>query len=357
MIEKMKIKERIRQSLAALLLIAGCSAVNAHDFTATLNGQKICFNIKSKTGRTAEVTYSGSIADKRIQETEGMVEIPARVKHNNVVYTVTGIGAKAFSGSEKLTGIILPGTVTRIGDFAFEGCTSLSKIVFPGGSVAFGEGVFFKCTSIRNVTFGSDWKQVDLKRFRWSDSLAVVNIPAKVEKISGLKSLKGLKEITVDANNSKFSSYSGALYNKVGNVLYGCPRAYKGRIEIKEGTETVTNGALIDCTGITEIDFPASIKKLSFRETSRMKELEQITFRGNSPVNTAYKGTEGKFVIQTANADVRITVLNSSKKEFKSLLVQEAGEYSETPDSNGTRYAVRAEELPKAKNIVGVKGF
>lgn len=357
MIERMNIKGRMRQAVAALLLIAGCGAATAHDFTATLNGQKIYFNIKSKKGRTAEVTYSGSIADKRTLETEGTVEIPARVKHNNVVYTVTGIGAKAFSGAEKLTGIILPVTVTRIGDFAFEGCTSLSKIVFPGGNMAFGEGVFFKCTSIKNVTFGSDWKQVDLKRFRWSDSLAAVSIPAKVEKISGLKSLKGLRDITVDANNSKFSSHGGALYNKVGNVLYGCPRAYKGRLEIKEGTETVTNGALIDCTGITEIDFPASIAQLSFRETSRMKELEQITFRGNAPVNTAYKGTEGKFVIQTANADVKIMVPNGSKKEFKSLLVQEAGEYSETSDSNGTCYAVRTDELPKAKNIVGVKSF
>lgn len=357
MIDEMKIKVRIGESLAAVLLLAGCGAVSAHDFTATLNGQKICFNIKSKTSKTAEVTYNGSIADRHTSEAEGMVEIPAKVKHNNVVYTVTGIGAKAFSGAEKLTGVILPATVTKIGDFAFEGCTSLSKVVFPGRSVAFGEGVFFKCTSIRNVTFGSDWKNVDLKRFRWSDSLAMISIPAKVEKISGLKSLKGLKKITVDANNDRFSSFNGALYNKEGNVLYGCPRAYTGRLEIKEGTETVTNGALIDCTGITEVDFPASIKKLSFRETSRMKELEKITFRGSSPVNTAYKGKEGKFVIQTANDNVRIVVLNSSKKEFKSLLVQEAGEFSETSDSNGACYAVRAEEMPKAKNIVGVKSF
>jgi len=357
MITKIKNTGNKWVSLAALLLIAGCSVVYAHDFTVTLNGQRVYFNIKSKANKTAEVTYQGSIADRHVPKVEGVVEIPAKVKHEKVVYTITGIGAKAFCGADKLTGIILPASVRTISDFAFEGCASLSKIIFPGNNVSFGEGTFFKCSSIKDITFGSDWKSVDLEMFRWSDSLMSITIPAKVEKIREFKRLKSLTKITVDVNNSHFSSHNGVLYNKSGKIMYGCPRGYSGNLKIKDGTEIITNGALVDCPYITGIDYPESIKTFSFRETSRMKNLETLVFRGMSPVNTAYIGKDGKFVIQTINKNVKFIVSNKAKQAFKSVLFQEAGEYSEPNDTDATPYFVREEELLKTKNIIGVRDF
>ena len=347
----------IRNSIAAFLLFAGCSLGKAHDFTATVGGQKLFFNIKSKTNKTVEVTYSGSISDKNISEVTGNIDIPAKVKHNNVVYSVVSIGAKSFSGASKLEGITIPATVKSIGGFAFEGCTSLIKVVFPGGDVAFGEGVFFKCASIRDITLGSDWKNVDLSRFRWSDSLTTITIPAKIEKIQGLKTLKNLRSVTVDVNNSRFSSVDGVLYNKDGKTLYGCPRSYNGTLRIKDGTEVISKNALIDCPLITQIDFPATIKSFSFRETSRMADLETIIFRGKVPVTTAYAYNEGKFVLQVKNADVKVIVPNDSKKEYKSALVQEGGEFATSKDANSTPYVVKVNQMPKAGNIVGVKNF
>ena len=346
-----------RKTIAAFLLLAGCSLVNAHDFSATVDGQKLFFNIKSKTNKTVEVTYNGSISDKKNSEVKGVVEIPAKVKHNNVVYSVVSIGAKSFSGAGKLEGVMIPSTIKSIGGFAFEGCTSLSKIIFPGSEIRFGEGVFFKCTSIKDITFGSDWKAIDLSRFRWSDSLTTIIIPAKIEKIQGLKSLKNLKSVSVDVNNSRFSSYNGVLYNKNGKTLYGCPRSFNGNLKIKDGTEVISPGALIDCYNITLVDFPLTIKSFSFRETSRMALLETIIFRGNEPVKTAYNGNDGKFVLQVANGDVKIVVQNNSKKDFKSALIKEAGEFSESTDTNSTPYIVKADQLPKESNIIGVKNF
>lgn len=346
-----------RKSIAAFLLLAGCSLVSAHDFTATVDGQKLFFNIKSKTNKTVEVTYNGSISDKKVSEAKGNLEIPAKIKHNNVVYSVVSIGAKSFSGAIKLEGVTIPSTVKSIGGFAFEGCTSLSKIIFPGSEVTFGEGVFFKCTSIKDITFGSDWKNADLTRFRWSDSLSTVTIPAKIEKIQGLKSLKNLKSVFVDVNNTRFSSYDGILYNKDGKTLYGCPRSFNGNLKIKEGTEVISKGAFIDCPDITLIDFPSTIKSFSFRETSRLDQLETIIFRGSTPVNTAYNGNDGKFVLQVGNAGVKIIVSNNSKKEYKIALVKDGGEFAESIEANSTPYVVRADQMPKENNIIGVKNF
>lgn len=346
-----------RKSIAAFLLLAGCSLVSAHDFTATVDGQKLFFNIKSKTNKTVEVTYNGSISDKKVSEANGNLEIPSKIKHNNVVYSVVSIGAKSFSGATKLEGVTIPSTVKSIGGFAFEGCSSLSKIIFPGSEVTFGEGVFFKCTSIKDISFGSDWKNADLSRFRWSDSLTTIVIPAKIEKIQGLKSLKNLKSVSVDVNNARFSSHNGVLYNKDGKTLYGCPRLYTGSLKIQEGTEVVSKGALIDCPYITSIDFPSTIKSLSFRETSRMSQLETIIFRGETPVITAYIGNDGKFVLQVPNTGVKIIVPNDSKKEYKSTLVKDGGEFAESTEANSTPYVVKVDQMPKENNIIGVKNF
>lgn len=346
-----------RRHIAAFLLLAGCSLASAHDFTATVDGQKLFFNIKSKTNKTVEVTYNGSISDKKTSEVKGNLEIPSKVKHNNMVYSVVSIGAKSFSGASHLEGVTIPSTVKSIGGFAFEGCTSLGKIIFPGSEVSFGEGVFFKCTSIKDITFGSDWKTADLSRFRWSDSLATIVIPAKIEKIQGLKSLKNLKSVSVDVNNARFSSYNGVLYNKDGKTLYGCPRSFNGNLKIKEGTEVITKGALIDCSNITLIDFPSTMKSFSFRETSRMTQLETIVFRGNVPVKTAYNGSDGKFVLQVANAEVKVVVPSNSKKEYKSALVKDGGEFTESAGADGTPYIVKVDEMPKEGNIIGVKNF
>lgn len=346
-----------RKTIAAFLLLAGCGFANAHDFTATVDGQKLFFNIKSKTNKTVEVTYNGSNSDKKVSEVKGNLDIPAKVKHNNVVYSVVSIGAKSFSGATKLEGVTIPSTVKTIGGFAFEGCTLLSKIIFPGSEVTFGEGVFFKCTSIKDITFGSDWKTADLSRFRWSDSLTTVIIPAKIEKIQGLKSLKNLKSVSVDVNNARFSSHNGVLYNKDGKTLYGCPRSYTERLKIQEGTEVVSKGALIDCPNITLLDFPSTIKSLSFRETSRMSQLETIIFRGETPVITAFRGNDGKFVLQVPNTGVKIIVPNDSKKEYKSALVKDVGEFAESTEANSTPYVVKADQMPRESNIIGVKNF
>lgn len=330
-------------------------AATAHDFTATVDGQRLYFDITNKSKRTAAVTYNGSISEKKSNKISGRVEIPSKVKHDNVVYEVTAINPKAFADAKQLKGIVIPFGVESIGDFAFEGCDSLSSVVFPGNPVSLGQGVFFNCPSISDVTIGSDWKSIDFTMFRWSNTLTKINIPAKVEKIQGVKKLAYLKEITVDANNEKFSAHDGILYSKDGKTLYACPRAYTENVRIQEGTEKVTSGALIDCLEVTYIDFPSSLKSLSFREISRMKNLTTVVMRPSTPIETAYTGGNGKFLLQIADEKVSIVILSSSKKAYESALATEAAEYSET--ISGVPYMVTVQQKPTKKNFKAVKNF
>lgn len=348
-------------------LLLGCFiSLWAHDFVATgKNGQKLYFKITDARRQYVEVTYQGSITSVQPSVYSGEVTIPAKVKHSNKVYQVTGISRKAFSNARELTGIILPSGLSSIGDFAFEGCTKLQKVVFPGNVVRFGEGVFFRCPSISQVTLGSDWTSVNLKMFRWSNQLASITIPAKLVSLQNLKSLKGLKTVEVDVNNPNFASVDGLLYNKNKTILLGCPRAFDGAVKVAEGTTTIYWGALADCLNITSVDLPASLKSLSFREFARLEQLTTIVMRGEKPLMTAKLGTKEVFLLKVVNPQqVELQVPKSAQKEYKNTLCSEEGEYTEIPgnipEGVSPEHAViplqvKAGELLTKKQVKGKK--
>ena len=348
----------IRFHAALFLLMAGSGMAGAHDFETVKDGNKFYFNVTDKQKHTAELTYNGSISEKKPCELQGKVEIPATVIHDKVSYTVTSIGDKAFRGATQLTAVILPMGIKSIGNFAFEGCVSLQSIIFPANKVELGQGVFFKCESIKNITLGSEWTHIDLAMFQWSHQLTQLFIPAKIRQIKNMKKLTSLKSVDTDVNNNHFTTDRGLLYSKDGKTLYCCPRAYSGKLTVKEGTETIIRGALLDCTEITGVDLPATLKKMSFRETSHMKQLQLICLRMPKPIVTAYS-ENGKAIMlfQVANSQVVLNVAKESKNRFKDKLVDDGGNYSETHEENAIVYTLKASQLLSKKNLVGVKAL
>lgn len=350
------------------LILGSYSILNAHDFTATTpNGQKLYFNITNKVNKQVELTFQGSISSPTPSPYKGDIVIPSAIKHNNALYRVTSIGQKAFSNATSLKSIVLPSGLLSINDFAFEGCTSLENIVFPGNAVRFGEGTFFRCNAISQVTLGSDWTQVNLKMFRWSNRLSSLFIPAKIQQLQNMKALKCLKEIKVDDNNPKFTTIDGILYNKTKSILLGCPRGYVNKIKVPEGVETIHRGAFIDCPNITSVDLPASLNVISFREFSRMKHLTQIIMRSEKPLLTAGTNNKKRFLLQVSdNRKTKLIVPKAAQDTYKEAICSTEGEYTElsgnTPNGTSPDYTllpltVKANNLLDKKSIIGVKNF
>ena len=342
-------------SVLYILLSVACGVVRAHDFMITQNGQKIYFNISDERKLTVEVTYGGSITAKDVVKPAGDITIPKKVRHNNKTYTVKAVGAKAFANAPGLTAITLPSGLSEIHDFAFENCTGLKSVVFPANQVKFGQGTFFKCTSIETVSFGSDWKQIDFTIFRWTDKLVEITVPAKVERMYNINRLKGLKRVTVDNNNTRYSASEGIVYTKDGRVLLACPLGYEGQLKVADGVTTVKAGAMIGCKGLTSVELPASLAVMSFREFSKMQALQSVTFRAEKPIVTAKDKDGEHFVIQLPNGGVNIFVPKSGLKDYKNAIVSKDGEYMENSPKAVVPYAVKATELANAKNFTGVK--
>ncbi|MEE0060111.1 MAG: leucine-rich repeat domain-containing protein [Acutalibacteraceae bacterium] len=128
--------------------------------------------------------------------------------------TVTGINYVAFANNTNITSVKIPDTVTLIDINAFKGCTSLAEITIPD--------------SVENIKCGFDdtayYHNVD----NWED---------------------------------------GALY--IDNHLIDTTQQVTGEYKIKDGTITISPSVFENCTALTDITIPESVKRIdcSFEDT------------------------------------------------------------------------------------------
>ena len=354
----------MKKIFAFTIALLTSAIVSAHDFLVRLSdGQQLYFNVIDAEKNFVELTYPVNITSTK-PIFSGKLTVPATVKYNNTVYQVKAVGKKAFVNDLGLTEVVLPAGLVKIDDFAFEGCTNLRNVVFPGNKVTFGSGTFFRCTSLSNVTLGGDWTTVDMKTFRWSRSLREINIPAKMQKVNNLKSLKYLERITVDANNMNFSAFEGVLYNKNRTELLCCPRLYGDFLSVPEGVTAIRWGALKDCSTLEFVVLPTTLKVLSYNEFSKLPRLLNITMKSPTPIMTAQNGSNKVFLLSVASPLAKLYVPKSALKAYKKQIVKVGGNYSEVKENlpegmdekrSTVPFEVKPSEVLDVKNIIGYK--
>ncbi|MBR5593668.1 MAG: leucine-rich repeat protein [Bacteroidaceae bacterium] len=144
--------------------------------------------------------------------------------------SVTSIGESAFSYCDGFTSVVIGNSVTSIGSGAFSYCDGLTSVVIGNSVTSIGSGAFYGCFGLTSIT-----------------------IPNSVTSI-GEEAFYG-----TDWYNSQ---PDGVVY--AGKVLY----KYKGRmpsntsITIKEGTLSITDYAFYECSGLTSITIPNSVKSI-----------------------------------------------------------------------------------------------
>ena len=155
--------------------------------------------------------------------------------------SVTSIGENAFKDCYYLKEINLSDSVVEIGDYAFYSC-DFQEIDIPDSVVRIGDGAFSgKSRFFKNV-----------------------DIPASVEYI-GRHAFSGqyLENINVDANNKKFSSVDGVLFNKDKTEIIHYPHGKTAKeYVIPDSVLKIGNNAFEYDSTLESIVIPQSVTEI-----------------------------------------------------------------------------------------------
>jgi hypothetical protein len=259
----------MRQILLALLsLIVQLTPIAA---TAQLSADFTC------TTNDGAITITGYIGPG------GAATIPSSIYD----IPVTSIGSHAFYGFSSLTNVAIPDSVTSIADYAFCYCTRLSSVAIPAGVTNIGAAAFADCIS-----------------------LATVAIPADVSSVGpyAFDNCLGLTAITVDPQNSFYSSTNGVLFDQSQATLVECPCGMAGSYTIPNSVTKVGPWAFDGCTYLTDVTIPNGVASIGDWAFSDCWSLLAINV---GPSNASYSSINGVLFNQNQTTLIRAPLGNT----------------------------------------------
>ncbi len=143
-----------------------------------------------------------------------------------------------------------------IGEYMFENCDALENLILPNSVVKLSHYMFGyeSLSEIRSITIGRS-------------TIGTTDIPHEDCDIPDMLIwLYNLEEINVHADNPKYASENGIMYNKGKTVLYNVPANYKyGKFSFPNTLKVIAHEAFRDYHASSSIKLPASIQKIEYR--------------------------------------------------------------------------------------------
>lgn len=203
---------------------------------------------------------------KKYKGKSATVVVPQEVEIEGSIYTVTAIGDKAFSESNKtcrIKEVHLPETITSIGKKAFEECREMEKINIPSGLTHIGTDAFSSCyPSVGCVLYDNGTK---LYTYLSSGIFEDVKVPEGVVEIDPKAFYyKELGSVTLPST-----------LKKIGESAFesgGC-----SQINLPEGLEEIGKSAFSNCK-MKKITIPAGVKVIREDTFRCCGNLERVVF-------------------------------------------------------------------------------
>ncbi len=278
------------------LLLAVAAGIGTM-FASDIQVDGIWYNFDSST-QTAEVTYQGSNYSSYSNEYSGEVVIPASLTYNEVTYSVTSIGDRAFMDCTSLTSVTFPNSVTSIGSYAFRGCTGLTSVTIPNSVTSIGWCAFYGCSGLTSPVYNAH-----VFAYMPTSYSGAYTIPDGIESIAGgaFNDYTGLTGELVIPNSvtsigyGAFSDCSGltgelVIPNSVTSIgdraFYGCSGL--ASVTIGNSVTSIGENAFYQCTGLTSVEAPAGffdIPESSWLDNTKI--LNQVIVNGGELTENA----------------------------------------------------------------------
>ena len=184
-------------------------------------------------GTTVEVTYMTTAYNSY----SGVVNIPEKVTHDGVTYTVTSIGSNAFRMSKSLTTVTIPNSVTSIGNYAFYYCEGLTNVFIPNSVRTIANNAFWLCLNLKEAIIPNSVTTIGSMAFRNCTAMTRVIIGENVTSIGSTSFYynPNITEViclaatppTLYDSGSNTTFMSAVYQNAVLRVPYGSHEAYR----------------------------------------------------------------------------------------------------------------------------------
>jgi len=178
--------------------------------------------------------------------------------------------------------------VTIIGERAFYDKNDITRVVIPKGVTQIKINAFFNCKSLTNVNIPDTVTIIEQYAFIFS-GITAVTVPKSVVYIGGgaFGGCTRLTAINVAADNVKYSSMGGVLYDKNKTFLHTYPagKTDSSNFVIPGTLLVIGDYAFTACSRIVSIGIPASVKQIGVGAFLFCNRLNKLTVAAD---NTAY---------------------------------------------------------------------
>jgi uncharacterized repeat protein (TIGR02543 family) len=221
--------------------------------------------------------------------------------------TVTGFGNHAFSGCNRLTGLVIPTSVTSIGSLAFQGCRSLMSVEIPDGVTSISEGLFCDCSGLTSVTLPTSLSTIADRSFSGCYQLTNMTIPSGVTSIgcSAFHGCGGLTSLVIPESVTLIGQ--GAFAYCIGMTSVTLP----------SGVTSIQDDTFAECSGLTSVTIPESVTKIGMAAFYRCTGLVNLTISGGVTIigNAAFSGC-----ISLTSVEIPDSVINIGLAAFQGCL-------------------------------------
>lgn len=303
----------------------------------------------NRNGTAVELTsYTGN-------ETEPAI---SSIEYKGKRYPIESIANNLFKGNTNLTSVSFPEGLKSVGSNAFEGCSNLNNVVLPSTVTNIYDRAFANCTGLTNITLSRSLEEVSGSAFDGTSELQSYTIPADNASYTSVDGVLYKKDMTdiVFFPKGKTGSYSLPTTMTVirNNVFSG---ARIKNVVIPSTIESIGASAFKDCSMLTEITVPASVKTIA-ENAFNASHIYKIILQSDEPVALSATNSfygDAFFFVPDAKLDDYKTA--SIWSDMSNRIYAQSNEFTEVTNyaENGKIKLAEAVGVGNEQNVFNLK--
>lgn len=172
------------------------------------------------------------------------------------------VGDYMFYNCKSLTTLHLPNNSVRIGNNSLADCDRLSVISIPNSVNKIGTEAFKNDISLMRIPMPDALTTIEDLAFMGCNGLTELIIPSEVSVIGDgiVKDCQNIERISVESDNSNFTSVDGVLFNKNQDRLIIFPVNHSSNeYTVPEGVKTIAPYAFVNSKNLKSVSLPSSM--------------------------------------------------------------------------------------------------